>query len=194
VIWWRGAVRGASAAGWAWSGIWMMLLAWPDWLVAMSLLQFRAQPQGFAEGLAHPPFGPLSTPRCPGQLNELPCQALLLGLRQHLAVPFTGELAGNMWVHVTHLLSAQLMDDRARREDPHLARAGPACCPVADDQGQVQLAWWIATTAWLARMVTSADAVSIRRPSLRAAARLPTHSGQAATWAPAAPGGPARLR
>src|SRR5450755_4173012 len=116
----------------------------------MSLLQFRAQPQGLAEGPAHPPFGPFSTPRCPGQLNELPRQALLLGLRQHLAAPFTGELAGNIWVHVTHLLSAQLMDDRARREDPHLAQAGPACCPVADDQGQLQLTRWIATTAWLA--------------------------------------------
>ena len=30
VIWWRGAVRGASAAGWAWPGICMMLFAWPD--------------------------------------------------------------------------------------------------------------------------------------------------------------------
>ena len=96
----------------------------------MSLLQFRAQPQGFAEGLAHPPFGPLSTPRCPGQLNELPRRALLLDLRQYLAAPFVGELAGNMWLHVTHLLSAELMDGSARREDPHLAQAVRPAVPL----------------------------------------------------------------
>lgn len=96
----------------------------------MSLLQFRAQPQGFAEGLVHPPFGPLSTPRCPGQLNELPRRALLLDLRQYLAAPFVGELPGNMWLHVTHLLSAELMDGSARREDPHLAQAVRPAVPL----------------------------------------------------------------
>ena len=32
------------------------------WAVAPSLLQSRAQPQGFTDGTAHPPFGPLGPP------------------------------------------------------------------------------------------------------------------------------------
>jgi hypothetical protein len=74
--------------------------------VALSLIQFCAQLQRPAEDSVHPPFRPLSTPRCAGQCNELPCRALLLGLRQHLALPFLGELARQVGelVHVTHLL------------------------------------------------------------------------------------------
>jgi hypothetical protein len=73
---------------------------------------------------------------------------LLLGLRQQLAAPFTGELAAHMWVqvHVTHLLSVPLMDGRASAPCGHAggmparAVARPARMPVrADDHGQVQL-------------------------------------------------------
>jgi hypothetical protein len=69
----------------------------------LSLLQLRAQPQSPAGALAHPPLGSTRRLGCHG---ELPRETVPLGLRQHLAVPFTGELAGNMWVqvHVTHLL------------------------------------------------------------------------------------------
>jgi hypothetical protein len=49
----------------------------------MSLLQFRAQPQCYA------PFG---TPRC----RRSPRQALLPGFRQHVALPFPGEPAGEI--------------------------------------------------------------------------------------------------
>lgn len=156
----------------------------------MSLLQFRAQPQGFAEGLAHPPFGPLSTPRCPGQLNELPRRALLLDLRQYLAAPFVGELAGNMWLHVTHLLSAELMDGSARREDPHLAQAVRPAVPLL----MIKIRYGSPvdpTTAWLARMVASADAVSIRRLSPRAAGLTPARRLPERRRGR---GGPARLR
>ena len=38
--------------------------AWPT--VAMSLLQFRAQPQNFTDNRPQAPFGPVGTPRCPG--------------------------------------------------------------------------------------------------------------------------------
>jgi hypothetical protein len=71
--------------------------------VALSLLQSR-KPQGRADGTAHSPFGLLGRPSCAG----LPRPALLLGPRQHVAAPFTGELARKMWmqVHVIHLLSA----------------------------------------------------------------------------------------
>lgn len=51
-------------------------------LSALSSLQFRAQLPGPAGGPAHPPFGSLGTPRCPGKCCELPSPALLLGLRQ----------------------------------------------------------------------------------------------------------------
>ena len=61
-------------------------------LLRLSLLQVRAHLQGLAEGPAHPPFRPLGTPRCPGKCGELPSLALLLGLCQHLAVPFVDEL------------------------------------------------------------------------------------------------------
>jgi hypothetical protein len=77
-----------------------------EWPVALSLLQFRAQLQGPAEDSVHPPFRPLGTPRCAGRCNELPRPALLLGVRQHLALPLLGELARQVGglVHVTHLL------------------------------------------------------------------------------------------
>jgi hypothetical protein len=55
-----------------------------------SSLQGRAQPQGLADRLAHPPLGPFGPPRCPGQRHELPRPALPLGLRQHVAAPFAG--------------------------------------------------------------------------------------------------------
>lgn len=71
--------------------------------LAMSVLKFRAQPQGFAGGTAHPPLGPLCTPRSSGARHEPPRKALLLGLRQHLAAPFTGELTANIRVHLIHL-------------------------------------------------------------------------------------------
>ena len=84
-------------------------------VLAPSLLQSRAQPQGLADGPAHPPFGPLGAPRCPGQRSDLPCLVLPLGLGQHLAASFTSQLATHMWghIHVTHLLSARLIDGRA---------------------------------------------------------------------------------
>jgi len=49
----------------------------------MSLLQLRVQPQCDA------PFG---TPRC----RRSPRHALLPGLRQHVVLPFPGELAGEI--------------------------------------------------------------------------------------------------
>ena len=74
---------------------------------ALSLLQSRAQPHGPADGQPQPPFGTFGTPRRPGHRGEPPGQAVLLGLRQHVALPFAGELPANIWmpIHVTHLLS-----------------------------------------------------------------------------------------
>jgi hypothetical protein len=74
----------------------------------VSSLQSRAQPQGLADGLVQPPFGSLGLPRRPGQRGEVPRLAVPLGLRQQLALPLPGQLAGQVWVlvHVTHLLSA----------------------------------------------------------------------------------------
>jgi len=63
---------------------------------ALSSLQFRAQLHGPADGPAHPPFRPLGTPRCPGKCCELPSPALLLGLRQHFALPLLDQLAGHV--------------------------------------------------------------------------------------------------
>jgi hypothetical protein len=111
-----------------------------------SFLQFRAQPQGFADGLAHSPFGPLGPPRCPGRRSGLPRPALLLDLCQHVAAPVIDDLAGNVWVHVhvTHLLSVPLMDGRVRPAagpaewDPRLGQDGPVAVR-ADDHGQVQV-------------------------------------------------------
>jgi hypothetical protein len=61
---------------------------------ALSSLQVRAKLHGLADGSAHPPFCPLGTPRCPGNCSELLSPALLLGLRQHLALPFFDQLVG----------------------------------------------------------------------------------------------------
>jgi len=126
-----------------------------------SLLQSRAQPQCLADCLAHPPFGPLGTARCPGQRTELPRQALLLGLRQHVAAPFIGELAGKnrVHLHVSHLLSVPSMNGMARpaatpvewEATPLPKRCGCPCC----DHGWLQSIWQIATTALLAEMITS---------------------------------------
>jgi hypothetical protein len=82
----RGRLRGAglvrSGAGWAGGRL----------TVRMSVLRFRAQPQCGA------PFG---TPRC----RRSPRRALLSGLREHVALPFPGEPAGEIGVHVSDLLS-----------------------------------------------------------------------------------------
>lgn len=63
VIGWRGACGGgARRARSDWTG-YAGLAERP---VAPSLLQFRAQLQGPAQGLAHPPVRTLGTPRGPG--------------------------------------------------------------------------------------------------------------------------------
>jgi hypothetical protein len=65
-----------------------------EWPSASSSLQFRAKLDGLADGSAHPPFRPFGTARCPGKRSELPSPAQLLGLCQHLAVPFFDQLVG----------------------------------------------------------------------------------------------------
>jgi hypothetical protein len=63
---------------------------------ALSSLQFRAQLPGPAGGPAHPPFRSLGTPRCSGKCCELTSEALLLGLRQHFALPLLDQLVGHV--------------------------------------------------------------------------------------------------
>jgi hypothetical protein len=60
------------------------------------------QPEGPAQGPAHPPLGSLGAPRRPGQRENLTCQVLLLGPRAHLAAPVIGKLANLVWMHVIH--------------------------------------------------------------------------------------------
>jgi hypothetical protein len=68
-------------------------------------------------GVPHAALAPLGAARFPGLRHELPRLALPLGLRQHVALAFPGDLADDMWVqlHVTHLLSVPLMDDSPGR-------------------------------------------------------------------------------
>jgi hypothetical protein len=56
------------------------------WAATPSLPQSRAQPQDLADGTAHPPFGPLGAPRCPGQGSALLRSVLLFCLCQQLAL------------------------------------------------------------------------------------------------------------
>jgi hypothetical protein len=56
----------------------------------MSVPEFGAEPGRCAQGTAHAPLGPLGSrrlPRRPVQSNELAGGALLLRMREHVAVP-----------------------------------------------------------------------------------------------------------
>jgi hypothetical protein len=68
-------------------------------------------------GVPHAALAPLGAARFPGLRHELPRLALPLGLRQHVALAFPGDLADDMWVqlHLTHLLPVPLMDDSPGR-------------------------------------------------------------------------------
>jgi hypothetical protein len=107
------------------------------------LLQFRAQPQGFAGGTAHPPFGSLGPSRCPGQRSALPRPVLLFSQCHQLAASFIYELAGHIrgLIHVTHLLSVVLVDGRASAPAARQQNAEPACAETGqtrsalDDHG-----------------------------------------------------------
>lgn len=66
-----------------------------------------AQPEGPAQGPAHPPLGTLTAPRGPDQREDLSCQVSLLGPRAHLAAPVIGKLAGLIWMHMLHLSSSR---------------------------------------------------------------------------------------
>jgi len=63
-----------------------------------------AQPEGPPQRSAYLQFGSPGMPRRLGQRNDLSRLVPLLGLREHLATPVIGKLAGLMWVHVIHLL------------------------------------------------------------------------------------------
>jgi hypothetical protein len=80
----------------------------------MSVPEFGAEPGRCAQGTAHAPLGPLGPPlgsrrlpRRPVQSNELAGGALLLRMREHVAVPLDGWLAryGCIWVMSLHLSS-----------------------------------------------------------------------------------------
>ena len=74
----------------------------------MSVPEFGAEPGRCAQGTAHAPLGPLGSrrlPRRPVQSDELAGGALLLRMREHVAVPFDGELAGEVWMHLGHVAS-----------------------------------------------------------------------------------------
>jgi len=66
-----------------------------------------AQPEGTAQGSAHPPLGTLGAARRPGQCEELTCQVSLLGPRAHLTAPVIGNLAGLIGMHVICLPSSR---------------------------------------------------------------------------------------
>jgi hypothetical protein len=69
----------------------------------MSWLWLGAQPEGPAQGPAHPPLGPFGVLRRPGHGEELTCQVPLLGPGAHLTTTVIGKLADLMWMHVIHL-------------------------------------------------------------------------------------------
>jgi hypothetical protein len=69
----------------------------------MSLLWLGAQPEGPAQGPAHPPLGTFGVLRRPGHGEELTCQVPLLGPGAHLTTTVIGKLADLMWMHVIHL-------------------------------------------------------------------------------------------
>lgn len=67
------------------------------------MLWLRAQPEGPAQGPAHPSLGTFGAPRRPGQREPLTCQVPLLGPGAHLTTTVIGKLADLMWMHVIHL-------------------------------------------------------------------------------------------
>jgi hypothetical protein len=71
----------------------------------MSLL-FWVQSKDLAPYSPPRPNGPLGALRCPGHRNDLPREALLLGLRQHVSLPLGSNSASDQRMHVTHPLSA----------------------------------------------------------------------------------------
>ena len=77
------------------------VLEWQE----MSLL-FWAQSEDQARCSSPGPHGPLGPLRCPGHRYDLPREALLLGLRQHLPMPVGSNLASDQRMQVTHPLSA----------------------------------------------------------------------------------------
>lgn len=134
---WGGALCAAvSAASWTYPAAHVQACV-TGLTAAPSLLQSRAQPQGSADGTAHPPFGPLGPPRCSGQRSDLPRPVLLLCLRQHLAAMFIAELAAHVWrhIHVTHLPSVLLMYGRVSAPLWHAGGMRPAPFPDGPDTG-----------------------------------------------------------
>ena len=75
--------------------------------MVMSVAEYGAQPGGCAQGTARAPLGSLRLPRGPGQRGGPPDGALLR-LRKHVAMPFTGEMAGDVRMHLDHVASPVL--------------------------------------------------------------------------------------
>ena len=75
--------------------------------MVMSVAECGAQPGGSAQGTTRAPLGSLRLPRGPSQRGSPPGGALLR-VRQHVALPFTGEPAGDVRMHLDHVASPVL--------------------------------------------------------------------------------------